>query len=236
MTRHQASLSRCIAFLFAAVGTQAGTIYTNTPNLAELTAGINNYATFLSAFYSDVTLPYTPTAATLAQGLRVVGEDGDPPIVVRFPQAVSQIRVFPSIDHLGWAPDGYQYAISGSNDGSHYTLLFDPTSVLGIAEPFSIGTFTGTAPFRVNNVLTPGAGPGGQVGYVADFAFSQEYQYFSFGSSSLVRGDNRDEELSAVGSPTDALPTHMPEPASYVMILIGSGLIGLRMTRTRTAG
>ncbi len=230
MTRIRASLLSGAACFMVAAAAQAGTIYTNNPNLADLTSGINNFATFLTAFSSDQAVPFTPSATTLAQGLRVVGDDGRPAIVVRFPAAVSDIRVFPNIDHLGWGPDGYQYSIAGSNDGSTYTPLFDALTVTGTAEPFTLGLFTGTAPSRVNNILSPGAGPGGQVGYVADFSFGQPYKYYSFGASTAARGDNQDEELSAVGSPDSS---HMPEPATYFMVLIGAGLIGFRFARSR---
>ena len=76
-----------------------------------------------------------------------------------FSKAVSGLRVFPSIDHFGSAYDGYQYSIEGGNDGTTWTPLFDAQTVTGSGEPFTLGTFTRTAPFRVNNVLTPG-GPG----------------------------------------------------------------------------
>jgi hypothetical protein len=74
-------------------------------------------------------------------------------------------RTAPNIDHFGAQFDGYQYAIEGSNNQTTWTPLFDATSVVGASEPFTLGSFTGTAPTRVNNVLTPGAGPGGTVGY-----------------------------------------------------------------------
>ena len=109
-----------------------------------------------------------------------------------------------------------------------YTSLFDPTAVAGTPEPFTLAAFTGTAPYQVNNVLSPGTGPGGQIGYVADFKFDQAYQYYSFGSSTAARSDNPDQEISAVGS-LDS--THMPEPGTYWMMFIGAGLIGVRLAR-----
>jgi hypothetical protein len=113
--------------------------------------------------------------------------------------------VFPNIDHPGLAYDGYQYSISGSNNGVDYTPLFDATSVTGSGEPFTLGGFTGTAPFKVNNVLTPGTGPAGTVpGYEADFQFSAAYQYYKFTASKVAKGynptPNTDQELSAVGA------------------------------------
>jgi hypothetical protein len=247
MTRLQASLLTSMTCLMVAAN--AGTIYTSDPNLANLTSGITNYATFLNALVSDSPLPFTPSAASLAQGLRVVGNNTSPPIVARFPAPVSQIRVFPNIDHFGTSFDGYQYSISGSNDGSSYTPLFNPLSLVGgpdpfmlglfgltptSVEPFTLATFSGTPPTRVNNVLSPGAGTDGQVGYVADFTFDHAYQYYSFTSSTPVLSGNEDQELSAVASLTPAPPpAHMPEPSTYVMIGIGMGFIGLRLVRRR---
>ena len=146
-------------------------------------------------------LPYTPLVSNIAAGLRVIGDGNDAPINVSFPSAVSKIRVFPNIDHVGASYDGYQYTISGSNDNLNFTPLFDATSVTGSGEPFTLGTFTGTAPFTVNNVLTAGAGPAGTVGYEADFSFSQAYQYYRFGASTqAVTSGNADQELTAVGA------------------------------------
>ncbi len=118
---------------------------------------------------------------------------------------MSKIVVFPNIDHFGSPYDGYQYQIYGSNNyGSEFptwTPLFDATSVNGAGEPFTLGTFTGTAPSSVNNVLTPGAGPGGTVGYIAQFQFGTAYKYYAFGASTVAFAQtNPDQELSAVGA------------------------------------
>jgi hypothetical protein len=79
-------------------------------------------------------------------------------------------------------------------------LLFDATSVTGSGEPFTLGTFTGTAPLQVNNVLTPGANANGVVGYVADFSFGTAYKYYQFGASSFAIAQNPDQELTAVAA------------------------------------
>ena len=126
--------------------------------------------------------------------------------------------VFPNIDHYGSQYDGFQYTVSGSNDGITYTQLFDATSVIGASEPFTLGTYTGTAPYLVNNVLTPGAGPGGTVGYEAFFTFGQAYRWYAFGSSTVaVQQNNTDQELSAVAA--------TPEPGT--ILLFGTSLLGL---------
>jgi hypothetical protein len=174
-------------------------LYTQDSNLSDFTSNIGTCATFIQDSYGDKTLPYTPTAASLNSGLRSIGNGDSPPIVVRFPSQVSRIRVFPNIDHYGAAYDGFQYSISGSNDATTWAALFDATSVNGTSEPFTLGGFTGTPPLRVNNVLTPGAGPGGTVGYEADFSFSQPYQFYRFGSSTEAIGaGSPDQELSGV--------------------------------------
>ena len=149
---------------------------------------------------------YTPSASSLMSTAYRVYPDLTqsppiPPIIVQFNSPVKTIRVFPNIDHLGSAYDGYQYTISGCPDatGMNCTLLFDATSVNGTGEPFTLGSFTGTAPNSVNNVVTPGSGPGGVVGYVADFSFTQAYQYFAFGPSTEA-ASNLEQELSAVAS------------------------------------
>jgi YDG domain-containing protein len=179
------------------------TLYTSDSNLTDFTTPITTYGTFTTGTSDSntFTLPYTPSVANIAAGLRVIGDGNEGPINVTFPSAVSKIRVFPNIDHYGLSYDGYQYNISGSNDGVNFTLLFDATSVAGSGEPFTLGTFTGSAPFSVNNVLTAGAGPGGTVGYEADFSFSQAYLYYQFGASTqAINSGNADQEITAVGA------------------------------------
>ena len=185
------------------------TLYKSDATLSDFTSTITNWAAFNSASNSDKTLPYTPTAAILDTGDRVGGH-GDQAIVVQFAAPVSAIRVFPNMDHLQASYDGYQYTISGSNDGVHWTPLFDATSVNGSAPPFTLGTFTGAEPNVANNVLTNagstglgtgGVGPGGTVGYVADFVFGQAYTYYSFGpSTEAINAGNADQELSGVAA------------------------------------
>jgi hypothetical protein len=223
--------------LLALVGeAHAVPVYTQDPNLGHFTAGITNYATFSNFSGGDRTSPYTPTAATLATGLRVFAGGSLPGlptsnnwILATFSSAVAAIRVFPNIDHLGSAYDGYQYSIQGSNDGTTWTPLFDAVTVAGSGEPFTLGTFTGTAPTRVNNVLTPGAGPAGTVGYEADFIFSQSYKYYAFGASTAaIHAGNVDQELSGVAALA-------PEPATWILpatTLVGLlGYRGRRVTR-----
>lgn len=211
---------RSITIFLAAVCLLAGgahaTSYTQNANLNNFTTGLT-FATFTQDSAGDVGLPYTPTAATVALGYRVVGNGATVYIVAQFASPVSNIVVFSNIDHFGAPYDGYQYSILGSNDGVSYTPLFDALTVNGLAEPFTVGSFTGTAPYLVNNVLTPGAGPGGTVGYEAFFSFSQAYKYYEFGASTVAINDlNDDHELSAIGTPT------VPEPASCA--LLGTGL------------
>lgn len=176
--------------------------YTSDTNLVDFTTPITTYGTFTNGTSdSALTLPYTPNATSVASGKRVIGGGNTAPLIISFPSAVSKIRVFPNIDHSGAAYDGYQYTISGSNDNVTYTPLFDVTGVTGSGEPFTLGTFTGQAPFVVNNVLTPGAGSGGTVGYVADFSFSQAYQYYKFGATTFaIQAGNADQELTAVAA------------------------------------
>lgn len=208
----------CIIVL-AAASVASATSYTQDSNLTHFTSQVTTYATFTAYLSGDPGLPpYTPTNATVAAGLRVIGNGTTPSIVAMFPSAVSSIIVFPNIDHFGFSYDGYQYTVSGSNDGINFTLLYDPTSVLGGGEPFTLGTFSGTAPYLINNVLTPGAGPGGTVGYEAFFSFGQAYKWYAFGSSTVaVQSGNLDQELTAVAT--------TPEPGT--ILLLGSSLLGL---------
>jgi hypothetical protein len=72
----------------------------------------------------------------------------------------------------------------------------------------------------VNNVLTPGAGPGGTVGYIADFSFGPAYKFYEFGASTeAINSGNADQELTAVGT----FVPKTPEPTS--LILVGTALL-----------
>jgi hypothetical protein len=231
----RAPLLMFVVCLMAAVGAQA-TSYTQDSNLSHFTTNVT-FGTFTQQYpwggAVDVPVPYTPTAASLNGGLRLVGDNLDTAIVVQFANPVSNIIVFPNIDHYGSAYDGYQYTVSGSNDGNTYTPLFDALTVNGSGEPFTLGTFTGTAPYRVNNVLTPGVGPGGTVGYEAFFSFSESYKYYEFGSSTMsINSGNEDQELSAVGiTPEPGSLGTTPEPSS--ILLVGSGFVALAGTLRR---
>jgi hypothetical protein len=228
MNRRYLSLLGVVVFFMGTA--HASTVYTSDSNLADFTTG-ESFATFTSApGGSDVSIPYTPTAASINSGFRVIGAGSSGPIIAQFGSAVSVIRVFPNIDHFGFAYDGYQYTISGSNDGITYTPLFDALTVTGGGEPFTLGTFTGTAPTRVNNVLTSGNGPGGTVGYEADFTFAQAYKFYSFGvSTEGVNSGNSDQELSAVGT------SAVPEPATWSLTLLSGFALFIAMRRARRA-
>ena len=171
-----------------------------------------------------------------ANGFRVYGGtfglDGLSPnnnwILATFSTPTSSILVLPNIDHFGAAYDGFQYTIEGSNILSTWTPLFNALTVTGAGEPFTLGTFTGTAPTTVNNVLTPGAGPGGTVGSEALFNFGTAYKYYAFGASTeAFNSGNADQEFSAVGS----VATATPEPGS--LLLLSAGLAGVAALRRR---
>jgi hypothetical protein len=218
---------------FASVGSAAPIIYTADPTLANFTTGVT-FATLSSFGAGDVSSPYTPTAVSVSSGFRVYDGTFTAPglpsnnwILASFTSPVSSIEVLPNIDHFGAGYDGYQYAIQGSNDLSTWTPLFDALTVTGAGEPFTLGSFTGTAPTSVNNVLTPGAGPGGDVGYEAFFNFSSAYRYYVFGASTEAIGaGNADQELSGVAA---VGPTAVPEPAT--LVLVGSALVGFASRR-----
>lgn len=198
-------------------------IYLNDVTLSNFTGPITSYATLSNFASGDIPFTsYSPTASTVATGARVYNgtltgnglDSANNWIMATFPNPVSTIVVFPNIDHSGAAYDGYQYAIAGSNDGSNWTVLYDTLTVTGTGEPFTLGTHSGTGPLIVNNVLTPGAGPGGTVGYEAFFDFGTAYKYYAFGASTIAMAQgNTDQELSAVGT----------GPAAITHPLLGNG-------------
>jgi hypothetical protein len=222
----------------------AATIYTSDPTLGDFASTSTNFATLSNFSSGDVSSPYATTFAQLNNGVRVYNGGsltnlpGSNWILATFSSPTSTITVFPNIDHFGSAYDGYQYSIEGSNDLSTWTPLYDTLTVSGSGEPFTIGTFTGTAPIAVNNVLTPGAGPNGTVGYIADFAFGAAYKYYAFGDSTeSVAGGNELQELSGVASGDLVRTTGggVPEPVTWAMLFAGFGVIGFMMRIKRFA-
>jgi hypothetical protein len=245
-------MNRLIAAAVASVGSllcagvaSAATVYTTDPVLSDFATVSTTFATLSNFSAGDVSSPYATTFAGLSAGLRVYDGGsitGLPTtnnwILATFSSPVTAIRVFPNIDHFGAAYDGYQYTIEGSNDGTTWTPLFDALTVTGGGEPFTLGTFTGTAPTRVNNVLSPGAGPSGTVGYIADFTFGASYKMFAFGASSeAVGAGNADQELSAVASISGTTRGGgIPEPATWAILIIGFGTLGFTLrAKYRTA-
>ena len=261
------ALGSALLVLFA-LPVHAQITYTSDPNIGDFTSTISTYAQFSNFSCSGdsscaPTLPFTPSASELATyGYRVyngtltatgTGEggnglsngNGDNWLQATFPNAVSTIVVFPNIDHYGSSYDGYQYKIAGSNDGLHWTLLFDATAVSGTQEPFTLGKWTGTPPTSVNNVLTPQtasfAGCSGtstpcSVGYIATFTFSTAYQYYALGpSTQAINSGNSDQELSAVGTPNTVVQTFNPNGATVSDFSNSSGT-NTQTIDTSTAG
>jgi PEP-CTERM motif len=233
----------CIAFgsvLSVAPMVRSATLYTSDSHVADFTSLVSSYATFTDFGAGDVSSPFTPSSSEIAaNGFRVFAGtltgpnnpnfSGQNWMLATFATAQSSILVFPNIDHFGAAFDGYQYSIEGSNDLTTWTPLFNALTVTGSGEPFTLGSFTGTAPLSVNNVLTPGSGPGGTVGYEAQFSFGTGYKYYAFGASTEASNSgNLDIELSAVGAGASAT---VPEPTS--LLLLGMGLLGLGVAAKR---
>ena len=231
-------LATAFAAGLVAAGAAQATTYTQDGNLADFTNGVTDYATFSNFHDGDAPggNPYTPTTATLNHDYRVFNWTGDPVeglapgnwVLATFTDPESVIRVFPNIDHEHDSYDGYQYSIYGSNNGTVWNPLFDAVTVNGSLNLFTLGSYSGTAPTRVNNVLTPGfyndAG-GGTVGYIADFSFNKGYKYFAFGTSTMAGPWNPEQEFSAVAA--------IPEPAAWALMIVGFGGAGMALRRRR---
>jgi hypothetical protein len=132
-------LNKIVLFVFCsaalmlcaqAASAQMQITYTNDPNLGDFTAKVSSYAT-LSNFSctpatdaSCPTAPFMPTAEVYSGTLTGTGLAlNNNWILATFQQPVSSIMVFPNIDHYGFAYDGYQYTIAGSNDLMNWTML-----------------------------------------------------------------------------------------------------------------
>jgi hypothetical protein len=252
MNRGRLTMLMC-GIVGACSGTADATLYTNDGNLVDFTAPVTAYATFSN--YSDwdggATGPtYTPTAASVGVGGRVWdgGSVAGLPttndwILATFSSAVSQLLVFPNIDHYGFGDDAYNYSIYGSNNGTTWIPLYDTISVNGSGPRFTIGNYTGTAPLQVNNVLPSGCPTGsdsggvvtgvggcggyGAVGYEAYFDFSGAYSEYALGPSTaaLTAGEDDEPELSAVGTLTAGVPG--PTAGAGLPGLVLAGGIGL---------
>jgi hypothetical protein len=228
--RKSALAAAAVVVLLA--GAAHATTYTNDTSLADFASTSSDFATISNA--SNVDGGFASNFATLAAGLRAyhggteTGLSGGDWLLASFSDPESAIRVFPNMDHYGSAYDGYQYTIYGSNDLTSWNFLFDALTVSGSGEPFTLGTYNGTAPTRVNNV---GVNPsGGAVGYIADFHFANAYRYYAFGASTIaVNSGNTDQELSGVTS------LGVPEPGTWALMLAGFGGLGATLRARRKA-
>ena len=90
-----------------------------------------------------------------------------------------------------------------------------------------------------------------RVGYITDFTFSAAYKYFAIGPSTIseqeadanaanIKPEKAEEpEISAVASLTGVSSSAatvagvVPEPASWAMILVGIGAMGLAARKRR---
>ncbi|MGZ6016253.1 MAG: PEPxxWA-CTERM sorting domain-containing protein [Phenylobacterium sp.] len=241
-----------------AAGAAQATIYTHDANLADFTNGVTDYATFSNFKNGNAPDPsdpgshnntdyqpgftYTPTTASLNHDYRIFNWTGGAPaglqgiapsenwVLATFSDAESSIRVFSNIDHYGDSYDGYQYQIWGYDGSNTWTELYDTLNVSNAGEPFTLVSYVGTAPTRVNNVLTPGtfndAGDG-TVGYISDFHFNSGYSVYAFGTSTFAGPQNPEQEFSAVAA--------IPEPASWALMILGLGGAGAALRRRRQA-
>jgi hypothetical protein len=235
---HLASACAVLAFCAASVASANATVYTSNGNIADFLNG--SFATFSDFTSGDVSSPFTPTKSGVeAVGNRVYGgtatgaglptTPGENFILATFSSPTSHIEIIPNIDHPEPAYDGYQYSIYGW-DGSTFVPLYDTLTVAGASPPFTIGSFTGTAPSLVNNVETPSASnPNGAPGYEAFFTFGSAYSVYALGpSTEAFSSGNTDQEFSAV------LTGVVPEPSTWAMMLlgfVGLGFAGRRASR-----
>ena len=189
------------------------------------------------AFIYDIDDPFGPNGAAAQADFHL--------LVWQYTSPKDSVRLYTHQDHYTGGPitDAFtsaevlEYSIWGCNSSAaggckvqaNWTMLSDPTgSVIGADGP--VYTFTGTA---ATTIFRGGSSEIGILNaYTQDYTFGSAYDFYAIrGSTQAMLQQTADPELDAMVAFNRVDVPPAPEPATYLML--GSGLLALRLLRRR---